>query len=512
MKKFTIILSLILTCQSINAAKTDSLTVYDRVFANKSVIEDEFFSLVYTNPAMKYAKHAYTLNEILAGWEYQKEDRASVAQIGTGRSRGLINVDAFIQKGKSSLWGVARYLNGKQHGRTWSETSDYLVVYPYVMGDTVGGDTKAEQYYFAGGYSYRAGIMTYGAEGSYCANIEYRNADPRPKNLTGDLNVTLGLSGKISNIYTLGAAVHLRKYKQSNDLKFYNEIGVPNIYHFTGLGTDYYRFRGAKGNSFYKGHSFGGSMNLLPQKARAEGLAATLRYDNFSFEKVITSLNELPMASVNEHNVKGEIAWRSSCKEIHKWGAKAALLYTKRVGSENIFGEPSGNIFPLISSEEKYMNRIAAGAISGVYEYSINPYVRISLIPEINYTDIKTKYAFPENKMDITRIGGDLDFRIIAKCRKWLFQGEIGAFYNVSTNHSLLLDVKNTQNKVLPDLSVLSNFASLSSDLAGMHVSLRSDFLWKSKYMVFLLMRYEYRHDTRPSTGNYVTGCLGFTF
>ena len=512
MKKLSIILSLILTYLSLSAAKTDSLTIYDRTFANKSAIEDRFFSLVYTNPAMKFAQHAYTLNEIHAGWEYLKEDEASVAQIGTGRSRGLINIDAFIQKGKSSLWGVARYLNGKKHGRKWSETSDYMTVYPYVMGDTIGGDTKAEQYYFSGGYSYRAGGMTYGVEGSYCANIEYRNADPRPKNLTGDLNITLGISGKISKIYTLGAAVHFRKYKQSNDLQFYNEIGIPNIYHFTGLGTDYYRFRGAKGNSFYKGHSFGGSLNLLPQKARAEGLAATVRYDNFSFEKVIASLNELPMASVNEHNVKGELAWRSDSENTHKWGLKTAVLYTKRIGSENIFGEPSGNIFPQISSEEKYLNRISAGAISGIYEYNFNPDLRISLKPEINYTDIKTRYAIPEKEMNVTRIGGDLNFKVIARLKMWLIQGEIGALYNAATNHSLLLGPENTQDKVLLNKQINSNFASLSSDLTGFHVTLRTDFSWKSKYALFLMVRYDYKHETRPSTGNYTTGCVGFTF
>ena len=512
MKKFSIILFLLFTFLESSAAKPDSLSVYDRTFANKSAIENGFFSLVYTNPAMKYAMHSYTLNEIHAGWEYNKEDKASIAQNGNGRSRGFIDVNAFIQKGKSSLWGDARYMNGKRHGRKFSETSDFLVVYPYVMGDTVGGNVKAEQYYFAGGYSYRAGVMTYGVEGSYCANIEYRNADPRPKNLTGDLNISLGISGKFNSIYTLGAAVHFRKYKQSNDLQFYNETGVPNIYHFTGLGSDYYRFRGAKGNSFYKGHSFGGSLNLLPAKARAKGFEATVRYDNFSLEKVIASLNELPMASVNEQNVKGEFAWRSSSSDIHKWGVKAAAMYTKRVGSENIFGEPSGNIFPQISSEEKYLNRIAAGAISGAYEYSINPDVRVSLLPEINYCDVKTKYVIPGREMDITRIGGSLDFKIIAKCKKWLIQGEIGGLYNASTNHKLHLGAENTQEQVLLNRPVHSNFAALSSDLSGFHAAVRTDFSWHTRYAVFIEVKYDYKHDTRPSTGNYVTGCLGFAF
>lgn len=117
---------------------------------------------------------------------------------------GFVDVRSFIRKGNSSLWGEARYKNGKKTGRRWNETSDYLLLYPYVMGDTVGGDLKSEQYYFSGGYAYRKGSYTIGAEGSYGADIEYRNADPRPKNLTGDLYFTIGMSWKTGNHYALG--------------------------------------------------------------------------------------------------------------------------------------------------------------------------------------------------------------------------------------------------------------------------------------------------------------------
>lgn len=105
---------------------------------------------------------------------------------------------------------------------------------PMLWADTVGGNLKSEQYYFAGGYARQTGRFTFGVDASYCANIEYRNADPRPKNLTGDLNESCCVVTKLGASYVAGVSLRARKYKQTNELVFYNELGVPNILHLTG--------------------------------------------------------------------------------------------------------------------------------------------------------------------------------------------------------------------------------------------------------------------------------------
>ena len=156
-------------CRGVYAA--DSLSVQRRINANQSSAEKDFFSLVYTNPAMKFRQYTYTLNELRAGGEYRHEQQPFVIQEGNGRRMGLVDVNSFIRKGQSSLWGEARYVNGKKLGRNWNETSDYTLLYPYVMGDTVGGNLKSEQYYFAGGYARQTGRFTFGVYASYCANI-----------------------------------------------------------------------------------------------------------------------------------------------------------------------------------------------------------------------------------------------------------------------------------------------------------------------------------------------------
>lgn len=516
MKYFLVIITLFSACPGLRATDVvrtaDSLSVYRRMQANATAAEDGFFSLVYSNPAMKYVWHPSTLNELRVGGEYLHEELPSLIGEGDGQYMGIVDVRSFIRKGKSSLWGEARYRNGKKTGRCWNETSDYLLLYPYVMGDTVGGDLKSEHYYFSGGYAYRKRCYTIGVEASYEANIEYRNADPRPKNLTGDLHFTLGMSWQTGNRYTLGYSLRARKYKQTNDLQFYNELGVPNIYHFTGLGTDYYRFRGAKGSSFYKGRSFGGSVNLLPLRAGEGGFTASLLYDYFSFDKIISSLNELPLASVGEYSLKGEAAWRSSKGKRYRWGVKLQASLTERTGTENIFGDASGNIYPQIAADKMYTNRITDGTLSAFYEYAPGAGFRCSLLPSVGYMGVNTRYVYPRREMDIYHLNSGLTLKMMFPCGRWLLRGELGGRYVASVHPELQLPVAETDEAEKLNRPVYSNYNCLAANQAGFHAALRGDYSWHKAYALFLELRYDYRHDTRPSDANNIVASVGVAF
>lgn len=497
------------SCLSIYAA--DSISVRHRIQANQSSAEKDFFSLVYVNPAMKFRQHAYTLNELRAGGEYRHEQQPFVIQEGDGRQMGVVDVNSFIRKGQSSLWGEARYMNGKKMGRNWNETSDYALLYPYVMGDTIGGDLKSEQYYFAGGYARQTGRFTFGAKASYCANIEYRNADPRPKNLTGDLNVTIGGAMKLGTAYTAGISLHARKYKQTNELAFYNELGVPNIYHLTGLGTDYYRFRGSRGNTFYKGKAFGGSVNLLPFETGVTGFTASASYDYFTFGKIISSLNELPMADVGEHTVKAEIGWRS-LSVINQWGVKGEVSFVSRAGTENLFGDATNNTYPLIASEKMYYNDVTQVGVSGFYEHIGAGDMRYSILPAVKYRGIRTRYVYSERHMDINHLIGEILLRASRPCGKFLLQGEIGALYTASVSPSLQLSgsgIKESEKLYEP---VYSNYRYLSEDNALLRMAVRGDYSPRAGYSLFIAVHYEHGWQSGKRASDYVAASVGVAF
>ena len=485
-------------------------TVLERRMVLSSAVENEVFSLVFDNPAMKYLQHTTTLNALHLGGEYQKEDLPTLMQEGDGLRFGSVNVSSYIHKKNNSLWGQAYYKNGEKLGRCWNETSDYKLLYPYVMGDTLGGDLKSEQYFFKGGYAGNIGKYLVGVEGAYKATIEYRNADPRPKNLTGDLNIRLGLSRYLGDDFVLGTAFSARKYKQTNDLVFYNELGVPNIYHFTGLGTDYYRFRGAKGESFYKGHAFGGSIDLLP--VQKKGISAALHYTHFQFEKVISTLNELPMASVKENDIRTELAWRQQSGSEWRWGIKGAAQYVRRVGAENLFGPSTGNIFPQISTQEKYMNKVFAVDGSGVLEYISAKGVRATLLPRLGFVKIETSYNSPSKQMKVAMLQPDIRFRLDYPCQQWLLSCEAGAVarFNVDSQLDIQNGVRPTDQSLT--IPVQSNYDALKATRGGGHLQIRTDYSWNTKYAVYLAMQYQYSKDRRTSVSHYVGGQIGFLF
>lgn len=123
--------------------------------------------------------------------------------------------------------------------------------------DSIGGDLSLQEYAFTGGYSGRAGKFTWGIEGSYRAALEYRNRDPRPKNIVSDLDFAGGGSVRLDK-YVVGISVMAQIYSQDNTLDFYAPLGSAYIYTMTGLGTTSVRFgKGDVTDTNYKGYGYG---------------------------------------------------------------------------------------------------------------------------------------------------------------------------------------------------------------------------------------------------------------
>ena len=125
-----------------------------------------------------------------ASWNYRTEPAPVLREEGTGLSEGQLNIATLVRLDSlSAVRGKVRYANGVKRGVLWNSSSDYSTLYPYVMADTVGGDLRKEEYAFSGGYTARRGRFHWGVEGAYRALHEYRQADPRPRNIVSDLRI-----------------------------------------------------------------------------------------------------------------------------------------------------------------------------------------------------------------------------------------------------------------------------------------------------------------------------------
>ncbi|RYX98864.1 hypothetical protein EON78_04290, partial [bacterium] len=267
---------------------------------------------VYSSPSLHafYRKNSYSL--LAVNLENSKKD-LYLRQEGSGISSLKINSESFLKNLKGvSLWGKAYYTNDKIKQVNFNETLDYHYVYPYVMADTVGGDLNAETYYFGGGLSKKMAGFIYGLQGAFKGIQSYRNKDPRPKNISSDIDFSLSVGREISNKSALSLDLSLKKYNQNNSLDFANELGFPLVYHDAGLGAYNELLAGTRMQAYYKGLRLGAQINLVP--TNLDGFSAQLGFNNFNIGKELSGISE-NISEIEENNIYLSLAYH---KQLEK--------------------------------------------------------------------------------------------------------------------------------------------------------------------------------------------------
>lgn len=162
----------------------------------------------------------------------------------------------------------------------------------------------------------------------------------------------------------MGIAFHAGKYKQTNDVKFYSELGSAITYNLSGLGMDYVRFRRGATSLFYDGHRYGASIEIFPRDK--QGFSGSFGYERFSFEKIISDLNDLPLNTLNQDEMKAEIAY-TSFRNKHQWGVRTRATYQDRQGIESLIGSATTNVYEKTGEAEQLSVKKADISVSGVY-------------------------------------------------------------------------------------------------------------------------------------------------
>ena len=447
-----------------------SIFAVDSDDALSRVVENERVNVVpelgAENPAMMKDRYAKTLTEIEAGWVFGDENQPKIMQEGDGENRMSAVVDAFVKNGKNDIWGNAGYSIGQRRNVAFNETSDYRMLYPYVTADLVGGDLHEEIYRFEGGFAHRvSSSVVLGAQAGYRALLAYRSVDPRPRNLTGDLDFAAGISWT-KNKHTFGTALKVSKYKQTNDVEFYSETGHPAVYHATGLGTDYYRFRGSNTDTYYNGRGFGGVVNHVCVRG-ATAVSFNAVYDYFGFDKIISSLNELPMASVGEHRFSAALTGLFRQKQNRDIFVEAGYEYVRRNGTENIFGDAQNNIYPEIASLPMYR----------------------LLAVQAPYAGIQASTTYRK--------------------KRWLLRGEAQVEMMIGPNGSFAMPSE--RNSVL-DEAAKRVYEVMSETQTFMSAALRADYAAGKRFAVFLRLRWAGELYAGGGRANHAETAVGLLF
>jgi len=473
---FTIIL--ILLCVLANAAN-DTIPVATRI--NDGT--EKYGSFIsFEKPSVKVLKRKYSLSSVSVGATLRNESRAVITQLGKGEISGNFNAHTYITNKKGATWGNASYTNGKIADVQFNETSDYAMLYPYTLGDSVGGDLRFQNYRFGGGVNTALDSnWKLGVEAQYRADLAYRQIDPRPKNLVTDLDATIGASRRIAGKYLVGLDLNAGKYKQTNSLRFFSELGVPNVVHFTGLGTHYYRFQGSNYNTYYKGYRVGGSLGIVPDGC---GWHGSIAYNYLAFTKIISSLNELPMARAGEHQISGEIAYLNT--ESTAWGIKLNADYSRKLGAENIFGDAADNVYPQIMSLEQFSAENLNLQLSALYGQTAEIH-DWNITAQACCLSHSEKYNSPAQHLTLAHTGGKIGGKYGYKSKSLHICISTDLGFYASASHDLIL-----YGNSIWQSPVRQTYEILSGHFLQNNTSFRISYAFGNDIAIFLDLRYSY--------------------
>lgn len=445
-------------------------------------------SFMLANPAIRSSYELPCYSELSAGYNLS-DGKAVIQQEGTRDKRAALSVwtSQIVGQGKR-IWGNVTYRNGQKDGVRWNESSDYALVYPYVMADTVGQrNLQYEKYAFSGGYSQLTGRIGYGLQMDYSASRAYRTIDPRPDNTVSDLFFRLGLTYALNSKYTLGLGGFWRKYKQDNSIKFRSATGIPKVYHASGLGTDMYLFSGkAKAyNTLYDGSGYEVNIQLFPIHNKGWGIYAA--YSNFSYDKELNDLLYLPVSSVEHNGYKLLVTYQKG-DDRHWKGMRLALDHQKRKGKENRFYVPQTDIYEKIATADLYAHALYSGMVS--FSYGITGRTSWVFTPFASITRSEEQYKEPVREISYTNLTYGLQAKALLKRKRVWIDPEMKVFFRTNTNKKwLMTDL--SKDRYVYDVYE-DNYRYYTKNAIALHASVRGDYFLSAKYALFIKVAEEY--------------------
>ena len=447
MMRFCGILLFMAVAGVLNAAGADSTSVIKRVDLFSSPTNNLGESVVKGSQAAMLYAHGNSLTRIAVSADYRDESKAFFSQLGSGEMKGVFSVDSYIKLSKKAVvWGNVEYFNGIKKDVCWNSTADFMLLYPYILADSIGGKLAVEQYLFSGGYAVKKGRFSFGVMGRYRALHEYRRVDPRPRNIVSDFNIALSVGANAGG-YMVGINAGGKIYKQFQDVAFYNENGAnTSELHFTGLGTHYARYDGA-GNytaTRYKGREYSADLSLVPRNS--DGWYAGAGYASFSVKRYLPLQNMVPLTSLCVERLYGNIAYKDLSGRI-EWGIEAKGGYEWRNGAENIIDNGAGNVNEVLGSLDMYKSRVARAEIVGKALFKGEMY-RIYCGAGAGFDRFKSEYAFPGRDMEVGAVTPNAEVGYIGYCKEWRYEFAVCGAYGINVNGSVNIPVEYTDARI----------------------------------------------------------------
>lgn len=458
----------------------------DSIIGNSPYLPGHFFFYeIYDNPAAHFKMPDPNQGKVEIGYRIDNHDKYHLLQEGTKENKLNILAEGFSVKGNQAYWGKAYYANTKTQDVQWSNLSDIFRLGPYLIADSIGGDTQGEEYYFTGGLSSSINKWTWGIEAAYLAKNSYRKVDPRPLTTTSDLLVNAGISYQLTN-YQLGLTLSGGIYKQKLTTKVQQDKKTYQFYALTGFGM-YNVEQSAIDRTFdwfYKGNSYGFNVFLFPNNSN--GFLGNLEISHqYTDSYVKPNLSSIYPFTFSTNLIKGVFGYKTT--DSHGSSQiKADWYYQTGKGTERIYEYVKINDtfyeYELISESKKYTRNILNFNLSGLKEwYSIsnNRWIKSS----IGFDSYEERYAFPDYHINYNHLSlslnGGTEF-LLKGNKSFLAEASVSYLPLISSEEKVPVD-----NRIF-DLSVRPNLEILETSPIGANIRILYQFPIKKDIKLYV--------------------------
>lgn len=380
----------------------DSLSFFQKEKIKASMKKD-FIKNYYINPANKVHYSSLSYSDLFAQLESQKADLYQKQEGNKIEGMGIYTHSFQKLDSITSIWGKASYVNQRQGDIQWNNSLDFDKIRPYVMADSTAATTKFQSYAFEGGYAKELNKWSLGASLAYQANMGYRTRDPRPKSVSSDISLKLGLGYVVYKNWSIDTYALLSKYTQNTSVKFANEASQAALYQMQGLGTWNNYFSNKSSKVAFEELGYEAGINIAQNKAKNFTVGAS--YGQYNLDKLIFSnigtneggddINKLKKEQLKIYALK-TFQWNQ-----HQWGVKWQTNITNHKGTEILYSNNDKYLVRLME-KENYKFEDNSHTIEGFYSYtalqytlSVNPYFKSKkIVEQLKETGVAQKFKY----------------------------------------------------------------------------------------------------------------------
>ncbi len=439
MKKTLAILLVLFSYPFALAQQKDSIGIMYRTYLS----DDPLLSTLYknafnTHPASKFFSPLPSLSRVDTEGLFSNASHALIPENGQGLLQGSFKANSFVRLSEtSSMDGGVQYTRAVKKSVYLNETADYDLLYPYILVDTLGGDMQHESYKFNGSWTHFKNDFIYSVDGMYKATHEYRTIDPRPRNISSDLKIR-GAAGYKKDSWSALAYIGYRRYNQKQSVDFVSPLGAnTTLFHATGLGHDYYRFRstGVFASTLYSGQGFQSGFIF-------DGLIKCgIDYEYITVTRYLSSQNDAPLTSLSIRDWHSFINYAPS----KKTAMSINLDYCFRKGKENVIDCAISGIYKNLLSLDMYSEHKFKGNLQLAYCDSDNT-IRWNVRPNIGFYYSLENYIYPYSSKNHSIVFSEIETCLSIWHNDWLYDIKLSGAYAHTIKSKI--NLYNTEEKI----------------------------------------------------------------